>query len=122
MKKSLKAGLLSALVFPGLGHFSLKKPVQGVLFSGMAIICLYFLLSTIIEIAQYISAKILSGEVPMDAARISEMITQQLVEMDGGGINISVLLLVICWVIAIVDSVRIGWQQDKNNKLSQEQS
>jgi len=114
MKKSLKAGLLSALVFPGLGHFLLKKPVQGVLFSGMAIVCLYFLLSTIIGIAQRISEKILSGEVPMDVATISEMVTQQLVEMDGGGINISVLFLVICWVIGIVDSVRIGWLQDKN--------
>ena len=115
MSKSLKAALLSALVFPGIGHFSLKKPVQGLLLSGVAIVCLYFLLTTTAEIAQQLSVKIQSGEIPMDVVKISEMVSQQLVESADQRINIPSLLLVICWVVGIVDSFRIGWSRGNSD-------
>ncbi len=118
MSKSLKAALLSALVFPGIGHFSLKKPVQGVLLSGVAIVCLYFLLTTAVEIAQQLSVKIQSGEIPMDVEKISEMVSQQLVGSDDQRINMSSLLLVICWVVGVVDSFRIGRSQGNSDDSS----
>ena len=111
MSKSLKAALLSALVFPGIGHFSLKKPVQGVLLSGVAIVCLYLLLTTAIEIAQQLSVKVQSGEIPMDVEKITEMVSQQLAGSDDQRIKMPSLLLVICWVVGVVDSFRIGWSQ-----------
>ncbi len=118
MSKSLKAALLSALVFPGIGHFSLKKPVQGVLLSGVAIVCLYFLLTTAIEIAQQLSVKVQSGEIPMDVEIISEMVSQQLVASDDQRINMPSLLLVICWVVGVVDSFRIGRSQGNSDNSS----
>ncbi len=118
MSKSLKAALLSALVFPGIGHFSLKKPVQGVLLSGVAIVCLYFLLTTAVEIAQQLSVKVQSGEIPMDVEKISEMVSQQLVGSDDQRINMPSLLLVICWVIGVVDSFRIGRSQGNSDDSS----
>jgi hypothetical protein len=113
MSKSLKAALLSALVFPGIGHFSLKKPLQGSLLSGIAIVCLYFLLTAVLDIAQRLSVKIQSGEIPFDVATINELVHQQLVGNDGQLVNISSLLLMICWVVGVIDAFRIGWSQDK---------
>ena len=114
MSKSVKAALLSALVFPGVGHFLLKKPVQGVLLSGAALVCVYSLVSTALEIAQAISAKIQSGEVPLDVAKINELVSKQLTVGDGQLINIPTLLLAICWVVGIVDSYKVGREQVKN--------
>jgi hypothetical protein len=113
MSKSLKAALLSALVFPGIGHFSLKKPLQGSLLSGIAIVCLYFLLTAVLDIAQRLSVKIQSGEVPFDVTKISELVSQQLAGSDGQLVNIPSLLLVICWVVGVIDSFRIGWSQGR---------
>lgn len=117
MTKYLKAALLSALVFPGIGHFSLKKPLQGSILAGIAIVCLYFLLTVVVDIAQELSAKIQSGEVPLDAAKISELLTQQMAGSDGQLINIPSLLLIICWVVGVVDSVRIGWVQEQDEEV-----
>ena len=113
MSKALKAVLLSALVFPGIGHFSLKKRVQGALLSGITIVCLYFMLTSIVEVAQQISVKIQSGEIPLDVTRIRESISQTLAGNDGQLINTSSLLLVIFWIVGIVDSFRVGRSQDK---------
>lgn len=113
MTKYLKAALLSALVFPGVGHFSLKKPLQGSMLAGIAIVCLYFLLTAVVDIAQGLSVRIQSGEVPLDVTKISELLSQQLAGSDGQLVNIPSLLLVICWTVSVVDSLRIGWAQEK---------
>jgi hypothetical protein len=114
VRKSLKAALLSALVFPGAGHFSLHKPVQGALISAVAFVCLYFLLTTAVDIAQQLSVKLQKGEVPFDVAKIDEMVAGQLAAGEGSGTNIASLLLLVCWLVGIVDSFRIGWLQDRS--------
>lgn len=117
MRSALKSALLSALVFPGIGHFSLKKPTQGVILSGIAIICLYFLFVTTVEITQQLSVKIQNGEIPMDVEIISDMVSQQLMENDQG-INRPSLVLLICWLVAIVDSYRLGRRHDNDDEPS----
>jgi hypothetical protein len=113
MSKSLKAALLSALVFPGVGHFVLKKHLQGSLLSGISVVCLYFLLMAIVDIAQRLSEKIQSGEVPFDVTKITQLVSQQLAGSDGQLVNIASLLFMICWIIGVTDSFRIGWSQGK---------
>ena len=61
MSNALKAALLSALIFPGVGHFSLKKPVQGSLLVGIAGVCLCFLMTAAMAVVQQLSAKIHIG-------------------------------------------------------------
>jgi uncharacterized membrane protein len=113
MSRSLKAALLSALILPGVGHFWLRKPLQGTLLSGITLACLYVLLSTVMEITQQISQQIQSGEIPLDVTLISELVTQQLAGNNGQLINIPTLALVICWVVGVLDSFRIGWSEEK---------
>ena len=118
MFKSYKATLLSVLVFPGVGHFSLKKPVQGLLLLIVSIVCLYFLLTITVELVQQLSVKIQSGEIPMDVAKISDIVLQQIVDRDDQRINMPSLVLLICWVLGVVDSFRIEWLRSHTDDLS----
>jgi hypothetical protein len=115
MRQSLKAALFSAFVLPGSGHFLLKKHVQGALLSGVTFLCIWALLSTALEKAQEISLKIQSGEIPLDISRITDEVTKQTA---GGGTqlaDIATYLLIICWLVGIVDSFRIGRLLDKDD-------
>lgn len=115
MRQSLKAALFSAFVLPGSGHFLLKKHVQGALLSGVTFLCIWALLSTALEKAQEISLKIQSGEIPLDISRITAEVTKQ---TTGGGTqlaDIATYLLVICWLVGIVDSFRVGRLLDKDD-------
>ena len=114
MQKSIKAVLLSALVFPGAGHFSLKKPVQGTLLVGITLFCLYFLVTTVLEISRNLAAKIQSGEIPYDVAIITKSVTEKLSGGDDQLISLSTLGIMICWIVGIADSYRVGRIQDKN--------
>lgn len=114
MRKSIKAVLLSALVFPGTGHLSLKKPVQGWGLIGITLVCLYFLISKVLRISKDLSAKIQSGEMPFDTAQINDVVTQQISDSDNQFLNISVMVIIVCWIVGVVDSFRIGRIQDKN--------
>ena len=117
MRLSVKAALFSAFILPGSGHFLLKKHVQGALFSGLTLLCFWVLLSTALEKAEEISLKIQSGEIPLDLSRITEEVTRQVA---GGGTqlaDIATYLLIICWLVAIVDSFRVGWLLDKEIAL-----
>jgi hypothetical protein len=121
MSKSLKAVLFSAFVFPGSGHLYLKKPVQGSLLVVVSIACITILLSLALEKAQQISDKILSGEIPLDVTRITEEITSHAATGGTQWADISTYLLLICWLVSIVDSYRLGRLKDKaDNSIDQE--
>jgi len=118
LSKSFKAALLSAFIYPGSGHFFLKKPVQGALLAGVATVCLCLLLVTTVEIAQQISDRILSGEIPMDIARITQEILKQLASSSIHQINITTSLIFISWLVSIIDSYRLGSLEDKSDGSS----
>ncbi|MBL1142777.1 MAG: hypothetical protein HND53_12175 [Proteobacteria bacterium] len=108
MNTSTKALLLSALVYPGAGHFYLKKPVQGILFSAITSVCLYFLLVTVVKMAQEISDKILSGEISVDVIELTEAILKILEDSGIHQINVTTIALLVCWLLSIFDSYRLG--------------
>jgi len=115
MNQSLKAALFSAFIFPGSGHFLLKKPVLGSMLGAVSILCLWALLSTALEKAQEISFKIQSGEIPLDITRITEEVSTQVAAGGTQLADIATYLLLICWLVGIVDSYRAGRLQDKAN-------
>ncbi len=110
----MKAALLSAFVFPGGGHFLLKRYIRGAVLAGTAIAGLYFLIAKTVERALQISEKIQSGEVQLDAATITELISKQAMGNEAQLLNIAAAVLFISWLIGIVDSYRIGRTQEKN--------
>lgn len=113
MKKITKAVLLSAFVFPGIGHLYLKKRMAGSVLIGVSFAAIYYLMSTIIEHALQIAEKIQSGEVQPDVVAITELLSKQSAGAESQLQNIATAVIVICWVIGIVDSYRLGSAQNK---------
>ena len=114
MNKPIKAALLSAFVFPGVGHFFLKKHIPGAVLAGTALAGLYFLMAKTLETALQIAENIQSGEVQLGAMTITELVSKQ---PTGAGIqilDIATAALIIAWLIDIVDSYRVGRAQDKD--------
>ena len=75
MKAKTKAVLISALLFPGLGHFVLKRAMRGCLFIVPTLRAIGVLLRTTLALADQLVAEIQSGALPLDVpiimARIS---------------------------------------------------
>ena len=108
MSKAIKAALLSAFVFPGTGHFFLKKHIVGSLLAGAALASLYLVISRMVERALLIVEKIQLGEVQLDVAAIAELISKQPTGTDAQLLSIAWTVLIISWLIGIVDSYRVG--------------
>ncbi len=114
MTKSTKAALLSALVFPGAGHFFLKKYITGTILAVATLGSLGVLTSEIFARANQIAEKIQNGQVPLDVAAITELITRQPAGSEAQLLNIASAVLLIVWLIGIVDSYRVGYLQDRS--------
>lgn len=113
MNKSLKAALFSAFILPGSGHFLLKKYLQAALLTGITVFCVWALMSTALEMAQQVSFKIQSGEIPLDVTRITDEVLKQTSTGDTQLADFATYLLLICWLVGIIDSYRVGRLQDK---------
>ena len=117
MKKSTIAVLLSAFLFPGAGHFYLKKYIAGVLLVSTSFAAIYYFVSMAIDRALEISKKIQTGDIPLDIEAITESLTNTPNGSDLRLLNIAMTTLIICWLIGIIDSYRAGCVRDKNDKM-----
>jgi len=108
MKKSVKAALLSAFVYPGMGHFYLKKHAMFAVFACAFSVPLYFIISEILAKAERVVEQIKNGEIPLDIAAISESLSSSTVGVDSQEFNIKIYVLVVIWLIGIIDSYRLG--------------
>ena len=108
MNRSTKAALLSALVFPGAGHFFLKKYIPGGILATTAFVALYILVSKAVERAVQITDKIQRGEVELDIVAITELVSNHPAGPEDQILSIATAALLISWVIGIADSYRVG--------------
>ena len=115
MKKSTKAALLSAFVFPGAGHIFLKKYVPGSVLAGTAFTALYYLTAKAVARAMEIVDKIQSGEIPPDIAVITELVSKQPTGTEALRINIATAIFIISWIAGMVDAYRVGRPQDSGD-------
>ena len=108
MKKSVKAALLSAFVYPGTGHFFLKKYGVCAFLACTFSVPLYFIISEIITKAEGIVEQFKNGEIPLDIAAISESLSSSIAGVDAQELNIKMYVLIVIWGIGIIDSYRLG--------------
>jgi len=109
----MKAALLSAFVFPGVGHIFLKKYISGVTLVGASFAAIYYLISKAVERALQIAEKIQSGDVQLDITEITELVSKQSIGTEAHLLNIATAAFIICWLIGIIDSYRVGCVQEK---------
>jgi hypothetical protein len=116
MTKSLKATLLSALVFPGAGHWYLKRYPQALLLAIAAAGGIYFLLAETVDRSRQIAEKIVSGEISFDVAMIAQLASDQAANSNTQMLNIATWIVLIAWLIGMVDCYRIGRSQSEESK------
>jgi hypothetical protein len=105
MNKTIKAALLSSLVFPGAGQFLLKKHLLGGVLAGIAFISLCVIFVDIVERSLLIADKIQQAETPLDLGTISALILeQQTTALSGSIVSIASIVLLSAWIISIIDS------------------
>ena len=114
MKKSVKAALLSGLVFPGVGHLYLKRWVAGILLAGVAGYALYFIVSVALAIALDVSQKIESGAIPADINTVNSIVTEQL-SGSAQATELASFTLLACWVIGVISAYWQGRLQGKHD-------
>ena len=113
MTSSLKAALLSGLVFPGLGHFALKQYLRGSILILAMLIALSVIIRTATSKALTIVDSITRGDMPADAGGIAEMVSASTSGAEGSALNIATLVLGACWIFSIIDAYRLGMNADK---------
>ena len=118
MKKSTKAVLLSALVFPGAGHIYLKKYFTGAVLISISCASLYYLISRAAEEISKIVGQIQSSAVTPDVATITDMVSKWSSSSQGQLLSNITVIITICWVAGIIDSYRLGIKTDKNEAKS----
>lgn len=112
MSNSLKAALLSGLVFPGLGQVVLKRYRRGVVLMFIVLACLSIAVAKAVQQAFSILKRIelAGGTINMDA--ISNAVTQSSTNSDSLVFNSILLLIIVCWILGVVDAYRIGKKRD----------
>jgi hypothetical protein len=104
VKKSTKAVLLSAFVFPGAGHILLKKYIPGAILIGASLVAFYYLISKTVERTLEITEKIQNGDVRLDVGAIAELVSKQPTGTDAQLLNIATIILIVCWLVGVFDT------------------
>lgn len=115
MKNSNKAALLSALVFPGAGHFFLKRYISGVILVCISIAGLYSIVATSIEKALIVAEQIQNSHVILNAAQVMELVSQQILDTEAQQMNIALAALLFAWIVSIIDAYRVGRVLDRKS-------
>jgi len=115
MKISTKVVLLSGLVFPGIGHFVLKQRLRGSVLMVTALIASAIIVKIAVQRAMALIDKINSGQIAIDSGTITELVSNSVSTTDNSTVNLSAMVLVACWLFAIIDSYRLGMIQEKKN-------
>ena len=113
MKKSTKAILLSAFVFPGAGHFFLKKVLSGAVLAGASFAGIYYLILDATEKAFNFTEQLQYGDIQPDIRAITELLSHQTTGSEAQLLHIATTALIICWLIGIIDSYRVGRISDR---------
>jgi TM2 domain-containing membrane protein YozV len=113
MKKSTKAVMLTAFIFPGAGHIYLKKYISGIVLMGVSFAGVCYLISRIVERALQIVEKIQYGHGQADTALINQLLSAQSTGNESLLTNMATIAIIACWIISTIDAYRIARTQTK---------
>jgi hypothetical protein len=108
LSKASRAVLLSALVFPGAGHFFLKRKLMAWGLIITSSLCLYKLIVSAIDTANSLTNKILQGDIPLEIDKISAAVSLELANNSSIWLSLASWLLLACWIFGIVDAYRVA--------------
>ncbi len=106
MKPSIKAALISGLIFPGLGHLALRRGLRGCLFLLPAALALCYLLVQVLALANKLLADLDAGTLSLDPVQLLERVHAS--GIDSPATSMATLVIVLCWVGAVADALWLG--------------
>lgn len=108
MNKSVKAALLSGLVFPGVGQLSIGYKKRGWLIIFVIGVCLFLIMSKIMQQAASIVEKMQASGVTLDIESISNKTSGLVGFSDNSSLNTLLVLLILGWVSSVIDAYFLG--------------
>ena len=112
MNYSIKASLLSALIFPGLGQLLLRHYKTGLAMMIIAFTCIATVVSQAFSKALSIAHQIEQNGGMLDEATISSSIELASQNYDNQLVNLAMLGLVLCWLVSVVHAYMAGKARD----------
>lgn len=112
MKDTLKAVLLSGLVFPGLGQLIQKRyrlaiPLMLVTLGGLLVIVVVSIRQALTVVEQIQSRGLI------DLADITDAATRAAAGANTPGVNLATGLVVVCWLVGIIDAWLSGRKRER---------
>ncbi|MDQ5987438.1 MAG: hypothetical protein CSYNP_03178 [Syntrophus sp. SKADARSKE-3] len=116
MKVSCKAALLSAFVFPGIGHLYLKRYWRGLViifleFAGMGYLIWWGTVSALHRLEDVMAN--MQGVNAMNPQELSGLIGVQTLLASIPYYNAVLSFIIFFWAVAVIDAYRIGKQKEK---------
>ena len=108
MKPTTKAVLMSALLFPGLGHVALKRARRGCLFAVPCALAVMYVLRQVLQLVLTLSDQVANGTLPLDVQMLSDRVDAAVNAMPG--MNVALVICVVCWAGSIADAIWLGRQ------------
>ncbi len=96
------AALLSALVFPGVGQWYLRRRRVALLFAAPALVAGYVYLNFALEEANAVAGQVLAGSVRLDPAAIAAQLEAQPMSW---AVTLSGWVFVGCWVGSVAEAL-----------------
>ena len=112
MKEAHKSALISAFIYPGVGHLYLGKRILGCVLVAIATWALFIVAGNIMTRAMAITDKIISGQIAPDMAVIRQLLLQPQSDALAQQLSTATTVLIIVWIIGIIDSCRLGGAKD----------
>lgn len=103
MDRSVKAALLSGLVFPGVGQLFLGLRLRGWLFLLPAAAAAIFFVSRVWAVALQVSEDILAARIAPDLPALVARVHEQAAG-SSGPMNWAAGVMIVCWVASTADA------------------
>jgi len=107
MKPSIKAALLSALVFPGIGHFTLRRPGRACLFLLPTVVAALYVGRQVMQQVDMLMDKLQDGSIPLDPQQLADQLSNA-PGADSPLMTVAAIVCVVCWAGSIIDALLIG--------------
>jgi hypothetical protein len=118
MSRATKALLLSALIFPGLGHLYLRSFIKGLLLLGFSAAGLFYIGQLYMVKIEPIMQQILSGEMALDPVVFLINLEHSISRQERLYLNIASWTVVIAWLLGMFDSYRQGGKINVQKKAA----
>lgn len=91
----------------------LRQYLRGAILMVAALVAASAIVKIAFQQAQAIVDRVVSGEIPLESAAISGLLSDSSSNSDGLVSSIAVIIFCACWLIGIIDSYRAGIALEK---------